>query len=389
VIKGSLKKTSSRRGKWRLELRVYEGDQDKKLGAVAWSSKRQSALTGRLRSSFWKALSTRFERAPAKSTETPVVIATPVKSKPAKGKSEAPPAVIPEPTVQPETAADALTDKPLQQTSAVKDQNLNDQTVKDQTPQPTSEAQTKTPPPQAAEMDKRRSANVVLNGELVLFSRVLRYNRQRFPVAENQQLNFIPALRAGLALRVLGSAHASPDANLQMSVEGSIPFAASDAFGRSYTTQIFGAGLGTQVNFHLGEHRLGLLAGYSFRRIEISYSSADVARAFPDTFYHYLMIGPQGTVVITSWFDVYMHAAWMYVLSAGDIQETAWINGVASAADFQITLNFALSSQFSAEVGAALRVHAFNESRAIIPLTSKMAMDSQRAFYIGLRWRGP
>ena len=230
-----------------------------------------------------------------------------------------------------------------------------------------------------------------LAGSLRIMSRRLSYKDDIFGQLRAYELGGAPAL--GLAAEWYPGAHFTDGlaANLGIVFRGEVGvlLQSSDSSGTEFPTETSAWTLGTRWRIPVGDHELGLEMGYSRHAYSIEAANVDNPKPdVPDVDYRSLRFGANGRFEIIEDFSLTVGAAWLHVLSAGEIENEYWfprldVSGVQGTA----TVGYALTDDLEAQLSFDWRRYFYTMNpEPGDPWIAGGAADQYLTGAVGVEW---
>lgn len=217
----------------------------------------------------------------------------------------------PKPAVKPAPVAAAP--KPKKATVAPADENEKPVPINAE-PEPVAEARPSGPRPQAFEFDAL----------VAMMMRDYSYNDALVKLGEHT-LSPTPALRFGV--RWYPGAHFTDSAvaNIGLDLFTQMMWPV-DAKGSTETfkTKSLAFGLALRYRIPLGNHQLGIVAGYGQQQLSFGKASGGVDAAVPDVAYGSMRMGADSRIELAQAFALKLGAAYLLPLSYGELADKAW-----------------------------------------------------------------
>jgi hypothetical protein len=211
-------------------------------------------------------------------------------------------------------------------------------------PEPMAEAEPRGPRPQAFEFDAL----------IAMMMRDYSYNDALVKLGEHT-LSPTPALRFGV--RWYPGAHftSGAAANLGLDLFTQMMWPV-DAKGSTETfkTKSLAFGLGLRYRIPIGNHQLGIIAGYGQQQLSFGKASGGVDAAVPDVAYGFVRMGADSRIELARAFALKLGAAYLLPLSYGELADKAWFPHAGGGGfEAAIGLGYAVSPAVELAFGLA------------------------------------
>lgn len=124
-----------------------------------------------------------------------------------------------------------------------------------------------------------------------------------------------------------------------------------DTQGNKYESKYSAYRIGVRGRIPVGRHAVSLFSGYAASKLSIKPTEANVSSPMPNVDYRSVRSGAGAEFSLTQRFSLGLDAAWLQVLSVGEIGE--WFpRATAGGVEVMLAMNYALSQHFFARVTA-------------------------------------